>query len=97
MNTTLQVRIDKKTKEKARKAFKAAGIDLSSGLRLFLTHIGRTGEVPMEMFTYDNAPDSFKKKLVKEADEAYEEYKKGKVKVYYSAKELLDDILGPEK
>ena len=92
MNTTLQVRIDKKTKEKARKAFKAAGIDLSSGLRLFLTHIGRTGEVPMEMFTYDNAPEAYMKKLMKDRAWAL---KHGKV--YSSAKELLDDILGPEK
>ncbi|KKW22912.1 MAG: Addiction module antitoxin, RelB/DinJ family protein [Candidatus Kaiserbacteria bacterium GW2011_GWC2_52_8b] len=89
MNTTLQVRIDKKTKERARKAFRASGIDLSSGLRLFLTHIGRTGEIPQEMFTYDNAPKSFMKKLMREADYAL---KHGKS--YSSTKEMFDDILG---
>ncbi len=88
MNTTLQVRIDKKTKEKARKAFKAAGIDLSSGLRLFLTHVGRTGEVPHDMFTYDNAPEAYMKKLMKERDWAV---KHGKV--YTDIKQLHDDIL----
>ena len=89
MNSTLQVRVDKKTKERARKAFRAAGIDLSSGLRLLLTHIGRTGEVPREMFTYDNAPDAFKKKLVREA--AYT-LKHGKS--YNSIEEAHRDILG---
>ena len=89
MNTTLQVRIDKKTKERARKAFRASGIDLSSGLRLFLTHVGRTGEVPQEIFTYDNAPASFMKKLMREADYAI---KHGKS--YSSTKEMFDDILG---
>ncbi len=89
MNTTLQVRIDKKTKERARKAFRASGIGLSSGLRLFLTHIGRTGEVPQEMFTYDNAPAAFMKKLMKEADYALKHGKR-----YTSAEELHRDILG---
>lgn len=89
MNSTLQVRIDKKTKERARKAFRAAGIDLSSGLRLFLTHIGRTGEVPHEMFTYDNAPDSLKKKLVREAAYALKHGKR-----YDSIEEAHRDILG---
>ena len=89
MNTTLQVRIDKKTKEKARKAFRASGIDLSSGLRLFLTHIGRTGHVPQDMFTYDNVPDSFKKKLVREAAYALKHGKR-----YNSAKEAFDDVFG---
>ena len=92
MNSTLQVRIDKKTKERARRAFRAAGIDLSSGLRLFLTHIGRTGEVPREMFTYDNAPASFMKKLMREADYALKHEKR-----YNSAKELLDDVLGKNR
>ena len=92
MDTTLQVRIDTKTKEKAQKAFKAAGIDLSSGVRLLLTDIGRTGRVPQRIFTYDNAPEEFKKKLVREAKYAM---KHGKV--YTDVTEMLDEILGKEK
>ena len=89
MNSTLQIRVDKKTKERVRKAFRAAGIDLSSGLRLFLTHIGRTGEVPREMFTYDNAPASFMKKLMREADYAL---KHGKA--YTDVHAMHREILG---
>jgi len=89
MNTTLQVRIDKKTKERARKAFRASGIGLSSGLRLFLTHIGRTGQVPHEMFTYDNAPKSFMKKLVREADYALKHGKR-----YTDVRAMHREILG---
>lgn len=92
MNTTLQIRIDTKTKEKARKAFKASGIDLSNGLRLFLTHIGRTGEVPQNIFTYDNVPDAFKRKLMREA--AYT-LKHGKA--YTDVKEMFDEILGKKR
>ncbi len=89
MDTTLQVRIDKKTKERARLAFKASGIGLSSGLRLFLTHIGRTGKVPQNIFTFANLPDSEMKKIVREADYAFKHGKR-----YNSAKEMFADILG---
>ena len=90
MNTTLQVRIDAQIKRKAQKAFKASGIDLSSGVRLLLTHIGRTGHVPQEIFTYDNAPASFMKQLMREADYAL---KHGKVYTDVRAmhREILND------
>ena len=51
MDTTLQIRIDIKTKEKARKAFKAAGLDLSSGTRLILAHIAQKGSIPTELMS----------------------------------------------
>ena len=89
MNTTLQIRIDKKTKGRATKAFQNAGICLSSGLRLLLTHIGRTGKVPQNIFTFANLPDSEMKKIMREADYALKHGKR-----YDSAKEMLNDILG---
>ena len=39
MNTTLQIRIDKKTKEGARKVLAKSGLDLSSGVKYFLSEI----------------------------------------------------------
>ncbi|MBI5003753.1 type II toxin-antitoxin system RelB/DinJ family antitoxin [Candidatus Kaiserbacteria bacterium] len=89
MNTTLQVRIDEKTKRRAQKVFKASGIDLSSGVRLLLTHIGRTGEVPQSIFTYDNAPTSLMKQLMREADHAL---KHGKV--YTDVRAMHREIIG---
>ena len=41
MNTTLQIRIDKKTKEAARKKFEAMGLDLSSGIKYLLTQAAK--------------------------------------------------------
>ena len=92
MNTTLQMRVDGKTKERARRAFEASGLDISSGLRLFLTHVGRTGEVPFELFSYDNAPEALKRKLVKEATHTLV-HEKG----YASARAMHQDILGKKK
>lgn len=36
MNTTIQLRIDSKTKKQAQKKFRALGLDLSSAMKLFL-------------------------------------------------------------
>lgn len=39
MNTTMQIRIDLSTKTKAQKAFKSMGIDMSSGVKMFLSQV----------------------------------------------------------
>jgi len=39
MNTTMQIRIDAPTKAKAQKAFKDMGIDMSSGVKMFLNQV----------------------------------------------------------
>ncbi|MEI7709504.1 MAG: type II toxin-antitoxin system RelB/DinJ family antitoxin [bacterium] len=39
MNTTMQIRIDSLTKIKAQRAFKEMGIDMSSGVKMFLTQV----------------------------------------------------------
>lgn len=46
MNTTLQIRIDKKTKNRAQKVFKDMGIDMSSGIKLFLSRVVNTESIP---------------------------------------------------
>ena len=88
MNTTLQIRIDADTKARARSALEGMGLDLSSGIKLFLTQVGNTGEIPFRVFTADNLPERTKRRLVRESDYAL---KHGKT--YSSVKELHDDIL----
>ena len=88
MNTTLQTRIDAKLKKDAKKALESMGLDLSTGVKLFLTQVVRTQSIPFEMFTYNNLPEAKKKAIVREAKYAL---KHGKS--YKTAKELHDDIL----
>lgn len=87
MNTTLQIRIDKKTKDAAQKAFKGMGLDMSSGVKLFLTQVGNTGEIPFRIFSFDNLPEENKKKIVSEAKYAL---KHGRS--YRTSEELHADI-----
>ena len=50
MQTTIQIRIDKETRDKAAEVFEAMGMDLSSGIKLFLNNAiteGALGFIPM--------------------------------------------------
>jgi len=86
--TTLQIKIEKGLKDKVSKVFKDKGLNLSSGIKLFLT------EVASGKTTHFLSPSSKGKKLLH-----YDLYKKEVAeakkndKSYTSSKELIDDIL----
>jgi len=88
MTTTLQIRIDKKTKDAAQKAFRSMGLDMSSGVKLYLAQVMHTKAIPFPVMSADYWPVEKKRQIIKEAKWAL---KHGKM--YTSAKELHDDIL----
>jgi len=88
MTTTLQIRIDQKTKAKAQRAFKGMGIDMSSGVKLFLTQVGNTGEIPFRIFSADNYSEKKKMLLRRESNHAVRHEKR-----YRSIKEMHREIL----
>jgi DNA-damage-inducible protein J len=88
MNTTLQTRIDAKLKKDAKKALESVGLDLSSGVKLFLTQVVRTQSIPFEILSADNLPEAKKKVLVREAKEAFRSGKK-----YATVRAMHRDIL----
>lgn len=87
MNTsTLQIRIDPKTKVAAQKAFKTMGMDMSSGVKIFLTQVAKD-----ECFPF--VPSTKKTIAIrKEAEKQISDFKKGKGKGYTSVKEMFDDL-----
>ncbi len=88
MNTTLQTRIDAKLKRDASKALKSMGLDLSTGVKLFLTQVVRTQSIPFELFTADNLPEERKIELMKEVEESLKNGKR-----YATIEEAHRDIL----
>ena len=48
MNTTLQIRIDKKMKQSAAETFAKLGLDLSSGVKLFITQVVNDQALPFQ-------------------------------------------------
>lgn len=85
---TLQIRIEEKTKNKAAEILEKMGLDLSSGIKLFLNEIITSEALPFK-------PSTEKGKRLR----YYEQYKKETAwaekhgKRYTSGKELVDDIL----
>ena len=88
MNSTLQVRIDKKTKQKAQKVFKKMGLDMSSGVKLYLSHVVNTGSLPFTPRTRNGFTVAQEKQILKETEEIL---KNGKS--YNSIQELHEGLL----
>jgi DNA-damage-inducible protein J len=83
--TTVNVRIDEKTKAAAGKALAAMGMDLSTGVKIFLTQVANENSFP---FTPTKNPAVIRAKWDKEVADAL---KNGKV--YKAGEDILKDIL----
>ena len=88
MNTTLQVRTSKQRKEKARKVFEQVGLDLSSGVNLYLEQVVTTQSVPFVPVTIKGLELRLRKIYRKEIEETL---RSGKG--YKTAQEMHADIL----
>ena len=88
MQTTIQIRVDKKLKEKASKTLEIVGVDLSAGIKLFLNEVVTTQSLGFTPMTRE----AMKLKH-------FEEYKKESAwtkkygKRYTEVKELIKDAL----
>lgn len=87
MNTTLQIRIDEKTKKKAQKVFKKMGIDMSTGVKLYLQQVVTTESIPFRIVTENGYTPEYEQEILKELEEA-----KKSGKSYATVQELHDDI-----
>lgn len=83
-NTTIQIRIDGATKKKAIKTFASLGMDMSSGVKMFLTQVIEEQGMP---FVSTKRTRAIRAKWDKWAEEAIREGKE-----YKNAKELFDDL-----
>lgn len=86
MTTTVQIRIDEKMKREATKTLKSMGLDMSTGVKLFLAQVVNTKSIPFPVMSMEMLPREKKLELVREAKEAL------KGKGYRTARELHDAI-----
>jgi len=86
--TTLQIRIDEKTKRKAKKTLENLGLDISSGVKLFLEQVITTQSIPFSAVT----KEGYKLRRGKEYLKELAQIKKGG-KYFSSTKEMFEDIL----
>ena len=87
--TTIQIRIDEKTKRKARAAFHKMGLDVSSGIKLYLVRVAQDEVVPFVLRTENGYTPEQERLLVRDTERAERRGKR-----YQSPRQALDDILG---
>ncbi len=85
---TIQIRVDAKTKKAAKKLFAEMGMDLSTGIKLYLAQALQEKGLPFQPRTVNGFTLAKEARMIRETEWA-EKYGKR----YNSAKELLDDVL----
>lgn len=91
MTTTVQVRIEKKLKDQAQKTLASLGLDLSSGVKMFLTQVVNDQAIPFNPNTGPKAR-AIRARWDKEVAWAL---KHGKG--FTSTKEMMIDIFGKKE
>jgi len=86
--TTVQVRIDEKTKAKAKRVFKKMGLDVSSGIKLYLARVAQDETVPFVLRTENGYTPEEEQRMIREV-----KYLKKHGKRYTSVKEMWRDIM----
>ena len=89
MNTTIQIRIDQATKNKAQRAFKNMGLNLSSGVKYLLTQAGNSNSLAYICdfgYMHKYTPEMLKK-YEKEGRKALKNGKR-----FSSVKEMFDEL-----
>ncbi len=86
--TTIQIRIDEKTKAKARKVFGKMGLDVSSGIKLYLSRVAQDETIPFVVRTENGYTPEQERQLIRET-----EYAEKHGKRYTSVKDMWKDIM----
>ena len=69
--TTIQVRLDKKTKSQAQKVFKVLDISMSEAIKLFLRQVALQKGIPFEI----KIPNALTDKVLRESEEGIDLHK----------------------
>ena len=86
--STIQIRIDEKTKAGAKKVFKKMGLDVSSGIKLYLARVAQDESVPFILRTENGYTPEQERQIIRETEWAEKHGKR-----YGSVAEMWKDIL----
>ena len=86
--STIQLRIDSRTKAKAQSILKELGTDLSSAMKLFLTQVIRTKSIPFIARTENGYTSEYERILINEV----RAMKNGSGKSFKTVAALMEDL-----
>lgn len=85
---TINIRIDRTTKERAKSVFKKLGLEMTSTIKQFLDHVMKTRSVPFKARTVNGFTPEYERMILDE----WKAMKAGNEITYKSAKEFLADM-----
>lgn len=88
MTSLLQVRIDKNKKDEARKILKNLGMDLTTGVNVFISAVIRERGIPFDLYD-DEDKKELKPEIIKEIQQGYDDFKKGNVYTLEEVKNMI--------
>lgn len=68
--TTIQIRIDERTKRSTKKIFKKYGLDLTSGIKLYLSQVDIRKRIPHELLTVNGMTEAQEDEILRISKEA---------------------------
>ncbi len=71
--TTIQIRIDEKTKNEAKKVLDEIGINMSSAIKMYLRQITKRKKLPLDFITENGLTIQQEKEILKASKEAKQE------------------------
>ena len=85
--TTIQVRIDESTKKKAKKVFGNMGLDISTGIKVYLNRVIKDKSIPFVVRTENGYTPAQESQMIRET-----EWVKKHGKKYTSVDALMRDV-----
>lgn len=93
MTELVQARVDSKIKHQAAKIFNSLGLDLSTGIKVYLAKVVRDQGVPFTLTTDNGFTLEQEKGLLAEIAEMEADYKSGRLKPARNFAELKKELL----
>ncbi len=93
MTEMVQARVDSKIKHQAAKIFDSLGLDMSTGIKIYLAKVVKDKGVPFSLLTENGFTEEQEKRILAESKATMAAFKAGKIPKITSAAELHKYLL----
>ncbi|MBI2444570.1 MAG: type II toxin-antitoxin system RelB/DinJ family antitoxin [Candidatus Magasanikbacteria bacterium] len=93
MNSTVQLRVDAKTKRAVSTVFRNLGLDLSTGVKMYFQQVIRERGIPFPLITENGYTAEQEKKLLAIAKQTESDYRRGRRRTQTSVKAMVKEIM----
>ncbi len=93
MTELVQARVNSKIKRQAAKIFDSLGLDMSTGIKIYLATVVREQGVPFNLTKSNNLTPEQEKKLIAESNLTMRDYRAGRIKAVKNSQKLQEYLL----